>query len=47
MKFLIVKPSSLSIRILLGLKYSPEDPVFNIFLKYFSYIGYILHLDAF
>ena len=29
MKFLVVKPSPLPIRIPLGLKYSPQDPVFK------------------
>ena len=54
MKFLFVKRSQLPIRILLGPKYSPPDPIsFNtikyiktIQLKYFSYYENVMYMDV-
>ena len=40
MKFLILKPSPLSIRILLGRKYSPQDPEELICMENFKIIFY-------
>ena len=47
MKFLIVEPSRLPILILLGSKYSPEDPVFKLYNIVFP-VGYPFNiLEAF